>query len=170
MIRAYGKSIGFPKNKAVYMLNPLFLGWGVARKFLEGFPGWLVARKHDMPWPFITEACRALWCRWRHCKRSIDVGDGNYPAALLAEDWHIGLFACQAVVVKNVFFFFFSVCWCVDSFKIYVAKIQAIEGLSSTIWGLGFVYFLANSTTLRTVLASIFLIFTRIPGEMLKFD
>ncbi len=30
-----------------------------------------------------TKARGTLRCRWRHRKRSIDVGDGNYPAALL---------------------------------------------------------------------------------------
>ena len=148
MIRAYGKPIGFPKNKAVYHVKPLFLGWGrVARKFLEGFPGWLAMTCHDPS----TEACRALWCRWWHCKRSVDVGDGNYPAALLQEidTWTFSL----PRSLKHVFFLFFRClvlccyCWCVDSFKIHFAKLQAIEGLSSTIWGKILVFF-ANSTTL----------------------
>lgn len=137
---------------------------GFARNFWKASPvGWLAA----LPWPFITEACRALWCRWWHCKRSIDVGDGNYPAALLhkIDPWTFCLPSCCCK--KRVFFF--SVCWCVDSFKIYFA-------IASSYWrfiiyhlgGWDSCIFFANSTTLRTVLASIFLIFTRIPGEMLK--
>ena len=55
-----------------------------------------------------TKARGTLRCRWRHRKRSIDVGDGNYPAALLK----ISLSNAQ---LNNVFFFPVFVL-CVDSF------------------------------------------------------
>ena len=145
---------------------------GVCPQFLEGFPGWRF--RLAMPWPFITEACRALWCRWRHCKRSIDVGDGNYPAALLAEDfpWTFSLPSCCC---KKRFFFF-----PVFSFVLLLLVCGFLQNLrcqASSYWRLIIYHlgkdsciFLANSTTLRTVVTWIFLIFIRIPGEMLKFD
>lgn len=110
---------------------------GFARNFWKASPvGWLAA----LPWPFITEACRALWCRWWHCKRSIDVGDGNYPAALLhkIDPWTFCLPSCCCK--KRVFFFFgLLVCGFLQNLLCHSFKLLKVYHLP--FGGLGFVYF-----------------------------